>query len=59
MGQSATTNPKQIADLRHALDWALTYIAQDDPPVPGDGELYEDYSGATRICWPDNPEEWA
>jgi hypothetical protein len=51
---------QQIEHLQHALRWALSYIARgDDEPQDGDGESYEDYSGATRLAWPDNPEQWA
>lgn len=49
---------QELEDVRHALQWALTYIAEGGD-YPGDGEAHEDYTGATRIAWPDNPEEWA
>lgn len=45
----------EAANLRHALSWALAYIA-DDPPESG--EQRENYTGAQRLAWPDNPEEW-
>jgi hypothetical protein len=51
---------QQIEHLQHALQWALTYIGNGpDCPEDGEGELFEDYSGATRIAWPDSPEQWA
>ena len=50
----------EIESLRYALGWALTFIGQgDQEPQDGDGELFEDYSGACRLAWPDNPENWA
>lgn len=51
---------QDVEDLRAALCWALAYIGQGpDVPADGDGETWEDYSGATRLAWPDNPEQWA
>lgn len=50
---------QQTEDLRHALQWALSFIADTgDEPQEGEGELYEDYSGALRLAWPDSPEQW-
>lgn len=51
----------EIENLRHALIWALTFITKrhDMKPFGNDDETYEDYSGATRVAWPDNPENWA
>ena len=50
----------RVDQLQSALQWALAYIGvTGDPPRSGDGELWEDYSGATRIAWPNNPEQWA
>lgn len=49
----------EIENLRAALRWALAWISQDQaPPEDGDGEVWEDWTGATRLAWPDNPEEW-
>lgn len=49
----------EIEGLRHALIWALTWIGDDiEMPKDGEGEAYENYSGATRVAWPDNPENW-
>jgi hypothetical protein len=51
---------QRVEDLKEALRWALSFIAgRDDEPRDGDGEVYEDYSGATRVAWPDEPENWA
>lgn len=49
---------QRVEDLEHALRWSLGYIEQCSV-VPGGGEEYEDHSGATRIAWPDNPENWS
>lgn len=59
VGQSDRS--QEIEDLRDALQWALAFIghATTDEPEPGDGEVYENYSGATRLAWPDQPENWA
>jgi hypothetical protein len=52
MGQSETS--VEVENLRAALCWALAFIAQgDDEPQDGDGEVYEDYSGAMRLAWPE------
>lgn len=52
---------QELDDVRSALTWALTYIynSSDEPQKAAGDEVWEDYSGATRIAWPDNPEEWA
>ena len=46
---------QDLDDLRHALDWALGYISHNPPES---GEDRESYTGAQRIAWPDNPENW-
>lgn len=47
-------------DLRDALKWACEWIERHGvAPTEGDGETYEDYSGATRIAWPNEPECWS
>jgi hypothetical protein len=61
---ASTSEPdiqQEIEDLRHALQWALTWISsgQGGGPDDGDGEIYEDYNGATRLAWPDQPENWS
>lgn len=43
-------------DLRAALIWAMTNV---DDPDEHDGEYAEDHAGATRLAWPDNPENWS
>src|SRR3954447_11801539 len=43
-------------DLRHALIWALSNV---DDPGPYDAEYAEDHGGATRLAWPNNPENWS
>lgn len=51
---------QEVEDLRYALIWALTWLYHGhQAPKDSDGEAYEDYSGATRLAWPDNPEEWS
>jgi hypothetical protein len=44
-----------IEDLRHALQWALSNV---NDPSDDRSEYAEDYAGATRLAWPDQPEEW-
>jgi hypothetical protein len=49
---------QELEDVRHALQWALSHItAIDDEPL--DGEDGEDFAGATRLAWPDQPAQWA
>jgi len=52
---------QEVEDLRDALRWALVYIETFGMGIalPRDGEEYEDYSGATRLAWPDEPENWS
>jgi hypothetical protein len=51
------TDAQRIEDLEGALAWALTYISGGAEPV--DGEQRENYTGAERVCWPDEPENWS
>jgi len=51
------SDSQEVEDLRHALRWALALVALDADEF--EGEAAEDYSGATRIAWPDQPERWA
>jgi hypothetical protein len=46
----------RVEHLEHALRWALTYISHDEPE---DGEERENYTGAERVAWPDEPENWS
>ncbi len=48
----------ELEDVRHALQWACEYIAHDEPATEN-GEIRENYTGATRLAWPHNPENWA
>lgn len=47
----------RLEDLQGALAWALHYISGGAEPV--DGEQRENYTGAERVCWPDEPENWS
>lgn len=48
-------------DLRHALQWALSKV--DDPkPDPFSDVLSryaQDHADASRLAWPDQPENWS
>jgi hypothetical protein len=50
--------PAEDDDLRHALQWALSWIERSGVE-PDCGAAREDYTGAERIAWPDEPENWS
>ena len=51
---------QEVDALRESLIWALGQIREGDHDYMHDcgGELQEDYEGALRMAYPDNPEEW-
>lgn len=51
---------QEIAALRESLVWALSQVREDDHDYLHDcgGEAQENYEGALRMAYPDNPEEW-
>jgi len=48
------TAEQEIEALRAALRWACCAIDGDD----FEGEAAEDWGGALRLAWPDEPENW-
>jgi hypothetical protein len=49
------TLEEEVEHLRSALRWALSYV----PEPEESGEYTEDYGGATRMAYPDEPENWS
>ncbi len=47
---------REVEDLRHALIWALSFVPE---PEDNGGEYAEDHGGATRLAYPDQPENWS
>jgi hypothetical protein len=47
---------EEVEALRGALRWACERISEADI---SDGEEREDWEGATRLAWPEDPENWS